>query len=171
MSLDFGDEDLEVIPGYLYATCGEAKLTPEVFLELHHGASAEVEPAFVASKGLPLRGNDIDLARHADQPAGYKSTDSAFRGTVPFPAYPGFTNGAVHWAGSGGLVFEIHQWRGYDLTKLEGRISTVAGHRSSLMQEQEIAIPARVPKRYVARIADVKENIRGQLIPVWRRGP
>lgn len=169
MPQDAEAEDLSVIPGYLYANCGEARLTPDVFFHLYHGAQADIEPAFVAAKGLPFRGTDIDLARHADHPVGYDPDKSAFRGTVPFPIYPGFTHGAAHWASIGGLVFEICEWRGYDLTKLEGLISTVAGYRSSLMQEQEIAIPARVPRRFVSRIADVRENTRGQPIPVWRR--
>ena len=163
-----GGDDLSSIPGFQFALCGSQRLFPDVFAELHHGASAELDQAFLLARGLPARGQDVDLAKHVEQPVGYDPQTSAFRGTVQLPVFPGFSGGAVDWAGDGGLVFEIRYWPGYDISRLEGRLVTAAGHRGALLQEQEIAIPARVPKRYVTRIGDVKDNGRGQLKVVWR---
>lgn len=169
MPEESGADETTLIPGYLYAYCGATRLEPEVFSDLYHGARAELEQAFIASKGLPFRGNDLDLARHAECPAGYDPEKSAFRGTVPFPAYPGFYSGATHWAGKGGLVFHICMWRGYDLSRLDGVIPAPTGFRSLHFKEVEVSIPARVPRKYIKVIGDVIENHSGQLKPVWRR--
>lgn len=58
---------------------------------------------FDAGDGLPARGNDIDLIRHAEPPPA-RTEESAFRGTVNFPISPARNVGACFWAGADGFM-------------------------------------------------------------------
>lgn len=132
---------------------------------VYHGSSTFSPTELTGADGLPLRGNDIDLIRHIEPPTT-RAEESAFRGTVPFPSYPAITGSAVDWAGEGGWIFQVSDWRGYDVNaELEGRIPDgKGGFRGPLMEEQEIAIPARVPARFVTRVGKVKRGRIGLVV-------
>eukprot|EP00966_Prymnesium_polylepis_P313428 7242656-Prymnesium_polylepis.1 len=71
---------------------------------------------YVLAHGLPARGTDPDLLRHAMQ-AG----NSAFRGTTKLITFPD-GGGAAAWADDGGYVYEITCVPSWDVNKhLQGR--------------------------------------------------
>lgn len=150
------------IPGYAFALIGTKQVLPKRFPLLYHGTH-EVDPqCLVANNGLPPKGSDIDLIRHIEPPPS-REIPSAFRGTVPFPIFPAFRAGAAEWAGEGGWVFEVSGWPGYDIAELlTGNIPTGLGEfRSPLMEEQEVAIPAPVPREHITKVGNVVARVRG----------
>ncbi|CAN7508863.1 hypothetical protein LJR296_003382 [Cupriavidus necator] len=96
----------EEIPGFSHAlACGKT-VQPEKYLQLYHG-TADVSPSlYEEHAGLPRKGNDIELQRHVEPPAGLPA-NSAFRGTMEFPMSPACDASPAFWAGEGGWVFEI----------------------------------------------------------------
>jgi hypothetical protein len=152
------------IVGYQYALVGEERVLSEGFHRLFHGTSEESKETVAARPGLPRRGDNLDLLNHAEpSPAAPKS---AFRGCVQFALTPDKTAGAALWADDGGTVFQIEDYRGYDVNKLlEGRIATMSRYRDPLWKaEQEIAIPAEVPIQHVKRTGLVIQRTRGLTI-------
>jgi hypothetical protein len=148
------------IPGEEFALVevnGRAvKIFPNVYRSLFHGTdkfslgyadevSLEQVAADIYSLGLPGRGQNINLAHHADG-----LFDSAFRGGTIAAQSPtaDVRFGAVMWAESGGeaggLVIKVRNVRGYDVNvTLEGRIEVPGGYRSAYMSgELEHAFPA-----------------------------
>ena len=161
--------EASAIPGYFYATIGDSeRVVPFMQFNVYHGTSDLSHEACLKQGGLPMRGNDIDLIRHAEPPPERLAL-SAFIGTVPFPRAPGYDAGAVYWAKEGGWVYHIHSWPGYDLNSvLEGRIPDGMGGYRGLKHcgEQEIAIPAAVPLSSIQRVGIV-ERLRGGLAVKW----
>src|SRR5438045_1314979 len=87
------------IPGFSFAMVGTVRVTPQIYPALYHG-TCEISPSDCDEMdGLPGKGSDIDLIRHAEPPA-VREIESAFRGTVHFPLLP--TVSAAEWAGEGG---------------------------------------------------------------------
>lgn len=150
-------------PGFSYATVNGSPVKPYTYPSLWHGTSEITKEIFIAESGLPKKGTDIELTRHVEPPP-QRESPSAFRGTVQFPLSPDKSSGACLWAGDNGLIFHITEFPGYDVnTLLEGKILDGMGrYRAPLHYgEQEIAIPARVPKSYVSYIGRVVEGPRG----------
>lgn len=164
-------DELEAIPGYLYATHGSQRLHPIRFPELYHGTCEVSEESMLLHAGLPPAGRDIDLLRHIEPPPDREEA-SAFRGTVQIAAHPHSRSGAADCAGHGGWVYRIREWPGYDVhALLEGRIEKPDGtFRNPVMNEQEIAVPARVPASHIDAIGRVTQH-RGGLRVLWRRAP
>lgn len=153
----------EEIVGLKFALVNAKKVQPAIFPVLYHGTAEESPEIFTENSGLPARGKDVDLIRHVEPPVARDET-SAFRGTVPYPQSPALDAGACHWAGAGGWVYEIKNYLGYDINQvLEGRVPNgIGGFRNPhTTGEQEVAIPARVPNAFVARIGYVKSRRRG----------
>lgn len=157
------------IPGYYYATIGDkAQVSAQTQLNVYHGTCLVDVDCYRRNNGLPKRGGDIDLIRHAEPPPT-REEPSAFIGTVPFPNAPGFKAGAVYWADDGGFVYHIKDWPGYDINcLLEGRIPDGKnGFRGPKnCGEQEIAIPAAVPLSNICKVGKV-EKLRGGLVVKW----
>lgn len=157
------------IPGYSYATINDTdRINPNNHQNIYHG-TAKISPTDCNThNGLPAGGTDIDLVRHAEPPPARKEP-SAFIGTVPFPKAPGFEAGAAYWAGEDGWVYHINDWPGYDINQvLEGRIPDgKGGYRGPFhIGEQEVAVPARVPKNKIVKIGKVVMQ-RGGLAVTW----
>ena len=162
-------EDLSSIPGYRFATILDLdQVTPELQFNVYHGTSLVTADICEKMNGLPARGKDIELTRHVEPTSG-REQESAFVGTVRFPVAPGYDAGAAFWAGAGGWVYHINEWPGYDINMvLEGRIPDgKGGFRGPLLTgEQEIAIPARVPRSNIVKIGVVQSR-RGGLVVCW----
>ena len=156
-------EELDSIVGYRFATVNGRPVESLPCLLVYHGTS-DVSPSQCRTyRGLPARGTDIELIRQVEPPPA-RSAESAFRGTMNYPeSLVRDVAGACGWAGERGWVFEIRSYRGYDVESLlDLRIPDgKGGFRSPLMKEQEIAIAARVPERFIVRIGDVVEGRRG----------
>lgn len=141
------------ICGYAFAFIGKKKVASTGFDRLFHGTT-KFDLSAVRTSGLPARGENLDLIQHAEQPAGMEL--SAFRGACEFMTMPGdLSKGAAGWADESGVIFEIRDYRGYDLTQLtELSVETPMGTwRDMIVKEQEIAIPAEVPARYIPAVA------------------
>lgn len=165
------EEDLKLIPGYMNALVGNLTVDSMKVLCAYHGTNITSPEDFLRLSGLPARGTDTDLIKHVEPPAGH-SQNSAFRGTVPYPVYPAVEGPscAAEWADLGGWVYEVSNWRGYDInTVLEGRIPNgKGGYRGPLMKgENETAISARVPARYISRIGQVNKGRGNRLVVDW----
>lgn len=155
----------EEIPGFDYAQACGKDVYPEKYLQLFHG-TADVSPLVCAQQaGLPRKGDNIELLKHIEPLPG-EQNDSAFRGTMQFPMSPACDASPAFWAGEGGWVFEIHDFPGYDVGQLlDGKIDDgKGGFRGPRMKEQEVAIPARVPRVYIKRIGVVVEGRRGPVV-------
>ncbi len=159
------------IPGYLHATVGDTIVKPQTCGVRHHGTNTITEQDFEINRGLPAKGSDIDLIRHVEPPPQRKE-ESAFRGTTPFPRSPiDDRTGAIYWAGDGGFLYQIQNWKGYNISELlDGRIKNGMGMFRSphMTAEHETAVPARVPAEFIKRIGRVSENDHGQPIVKWR---
>ncbi|WP_189688758.1 hypothetical protein [Pseudorhodoferax aquiterrae] len=163
-------ETLENIPGYLSALIGSSEVVESHYLErAYHGTSKVAPDDARRELGLPRRGDVLDLLLHVEPPPQWDTERSAFRGTVPFPAYPAFPHqSAAEWAAEHGWVYEVCGFRGYELNSLldlripNGR----GGFRRPLMQENETAIPARVPCRFITKVGQVLQG-RSGLVVEW----
>ena len=156
-------------PGYKFAKIYDLTVYPQRQSSVYHGTSLVSKEKCINQNGLPMRGNDIDLIKHVEPPAG-QGANSAFIGTVYFPESPAYDDfGAATWADEGGWVYHIQDWPGYDVNcLLAGRIKDgKGGFRSPHMcGEQEIAIPAMVPRKHILRIGKVERSRRG-LTVTW----
>jgi len=160
-------------PGVEYALINGKKVFPQTHSRLFHGGSkstlgypegmpAKEVAANIYKDGLPARGNNIDLAEHANG-----ADDRAFRGTTTMAQTPDGQAGAVLWADEGGLVVELKNVKGYDVNQLlGGRVKKPDGTfgGNSMMGEQEIAVPGAISPEQIESISVVVRNARGQLI-------
>lgn len=152
------------ILGYNYALCLGARIKPGRYSILYHGTDRHPHNS-VRTAGLPRKGTDLELLRHAEPPYEAQS-NSAFRGTTQFLLSALRDAGAALW---GQFIYEVSDYPGYDIEALlNGRIPCPGGFRGVLMQgEQEIAIPAEVPLPNVTKAGRVKANSRGQPVVEW----
>lgn len=159
-----------IIPGYAFASIGESIVHPLNHANLYHGTCLTDPTDFYGNGGFKLRGKDIDLIRHVEPPPS-RIEESAFMGTVNFPVATYGEAGAADWAGSGGWVYHIQQWPGYDVQQLlEGKIPDgKGGFRGPLMREREIAIPAGAPNDHLQKVGDVVEGRRNNCRIAWRQ--
>lgn len=146
-----------------------SKAKPSSFSGGYHGTDA-ISPEVAFKKGLPGRGSDMRLKEHTEA-AG----NSAFRGTTMVVYDPVSGNGAAAWAGKGGWVYEVRGVPGWDVNALlDGRVQKVGGgFRGNLMYgEQELAIPAAVPRERIKRAGRVMEDAQGRLrVTEWVENP
>lgn len=140
------------------------KVTPLIQSNIYYGTS-DVPPAICDGRGLPSKGTDIDLVRHAE-PLPSALEKSAFIGTCPFPQAPGYSAGALFWAGEDGWVYHIDKWPGYHLSILDGHIPDGKGGFRGILHvgELETAIPAPVPMSNIVKIGAVVRLRRGLAI-------
>jgi len=145
------------------ARIGSSFIPPDSCQGGYYGHDDTLSPASVLEHGLPARGSDWDLLRHAEQ-AG----NSAFRGTTKLVTFPDGV-GAAAWADEGGYVFEITCVPSWDVNKhLQGRrmVSDYATGASRYggnlaLGEHEHAIPARVPPEHIKRYGCVVLSAAG----------
>lgn len=130
------------------------------------------------NNGLPARGGNMDLNRHARElDAGAADFDqrSAFRGTTQMPASPDGSSGAAVWADEGGVVYQIDGVPTWDVNRaLEGRVKNPDGtFGGNLMHgEQEHAILSGVPTHRIMRAGVVETNRNGiQYVRTWVPNP
>ncbi len=129
----------------------------------YYGHDSTLDPESVLQNGLPARGDDWDLLRHAEQ-----TGNSAFRGTTKLVTYPD-GGGAAAWADEGGYVYEVTCVPSWDVNlHLQGRrlVSELAvGARrfggNLAGGEHEHAIPARVPPEHIKRVGSVVTSAAG----------
>jgi hypothetical protein len=106
-------------PDGRFAFVGDTPLPPDTCMGGYYGNDF-LDPEVVCREGLPARGEDWDLLRHAMEATGGKG--SAFRGTTKVVVDPGGGSGAALWADEGGVVFELANVPTWDVNKaLEGR--------------------------------------------------
>lgn len=143
---------------------GGSEVAPDVNLTVYHG-TCNVSPEVALRRGLPGRGSDWRLREHAEpsRRAGQKN-NSAFRGATQVVADPVSGNGAAYWADIGGWVYKIAGVPGWDVNaQLAGRVARPLGYRGNLMSaEVEIAIPARVPARFIQAYGKVQPDAHGR---------
>ncbi len=161
------------VPAEEFAMVNGKKVFPRTYGELYHGTDKatlgyadsvplEQVAADIYKKGLPARGQNIDLAQHA---AGVD--DRAFRGTTTMLQSPDGQAGAVLWADEGGLVVKIKNAKGYDVNELlEGRVKKPDGTfgGNAVHGEQEIAVPGAVKPEQVEMVYKVRKSAHGRLI-------
>jgi len=159
-------------PGEEFAMVNGKKVLPKAYGELYHGTDkatlgyADSTPlekvaADIYKKGLPARGQNIDLAQHA---AG--AEDRAFRGTTTMLQSPDAQAGAVLWADEGGLVVKLKNVKGYDVNELlEGRVKKPDGTfgGNAVHGEQEIAVPGAIKPEQVEEVFRVVKTPSGRL--------
>lgn len=129
----------------------------------YYGYDDSLDPARVLAEGLPARGDDWDLIRHAEQVG-----KSAFRGTTKQVTFPD-GQGAAAWADEGGYVYEITCVPSWDVNKhVQGRrmVSDLAVGRARFgnnlaLGEHEHAIPSRVPPEHIKRYGCVVASAAG----------
>ena len=144
------------------------EIPPDNRLGGYHGTS-KVAPQDALKFGLPQRGENINIQRHAE---GGK--DSAFRGVTRVISDPTTNNGAAYWADVGGYVYEIVGVPTWDVNKpLQGRIPTPGGFRDHLMvAENEFIIPAYIKPKYIKRWGVVDRDVNGRLrVNEWQLNP
>jgi hypothetical protein len=143
-------------------------IPPDSYSGGYHGTNIPAkDAAIIRAKGLPARGNDWNLERHA---AIRGNPDSAFRGTTALPSDPVTGNGAAAWAGEGNCVVKIEGVPTWDVNKaLAGRIRGPDGRfgNNPVHGENEFAIPAEVPPSKIVRIGVVKALPSGRLTIEW----
>ena len=147
------------------ARIGDLVIAPDSCQGGYYGHDATLDPADVLARGLPARGSDWDLLRHAEQ-AG----DSAFRGTTKLVTFPD-GNGAAAWADEGGYVYELTCLPSWDVNKhIQGRrlVADLAVGRARFggnlaLGEHEHAVPARVPAAHIKRYGAVVASSSGVL--------
>jgi hypothetical protein len=158
-------------PGEEYALVNGAKVKPQLYETLYHGADratlgvdAQAPARDVAAKiyaeGLPGRGDNIDLVKHAGG-----ASDRAFRGTTVMMMTPDGQAGAILWADEGGFVIKLKNVKGYDVNEaLEGRVRKPDGSfgGNAVHGEVEIAVPGRIKPDQVELVYEVV-MIRGKL--------
>jgi hypothetical protein len=166
-------------PGEEYAVVNGNKIEPVLYEKLYHGADratlgvdAQMPAKEVAAKiyaeGLPGRGNNIDLVKHAGG-----ADDRAFRGTTLMMRTPDGEGGAIVWADEGGFVIELQNVKGYDVNQaLEGRVKKADGSfgGNPMRGEIEIAVPGRIKPEQVKQVYEVITDKRGRLksVPLER---
>lgn len=146
------------------ATIGDNVIPPDSCQGGYYGYDSSIDPDHVLEHGLPARGDDWDLIRHAEQ-AGY----SAFRGTTKLVTFPN-GGGAAAWADEGGYVFEVTCVPTWDVNKhIQGRRLIADGvgkwrYGGNLVSgEYEHAIPARVLPEHIKRYGCVVASASGML--------
>ena len=148
------------------ARVGDKIIPPDSCVGGYYGCdNGRLDPEHVFEHGLPGRGNDWDLLRHAEQKGG-----SAFRGTTKQVTFPD-GGGAAAWADEGGYVYEITCVPSWDVNKhLEGRrlVADLAIGRQRfrgnlVIGEHEHAIPSRVPREHIKRCGRVVASTAGVL--------
>jgi hypothetical protein len=163
---------IDPVVGADRALVNGVEVKPGLYPSLYHGttkerlgyattASNKDVAADIYKNGLPGRGNNIDLAQHAE---GAK--DTAFRGTTFMKMNPDGQGGAVLWADEGGLVIQLKDVKGYDVNlATEGRIKkpdgTFGGNR--VHGEQEIAVPGKVTPEQIETVWEVVTFPSGRL--------
>ena len=146
------------------ALVGSTVVPPDSCQGGYYGHDASLDPAYVLEYGLPARGDDWDLLRHAEQ----MGSNSAFRGTTKLVTYPD-GGGAAAWADEGGHVYEVTCVPSWDVNRaLQGRrlVSEFAVGRARFggnlaLGEHEHAIPARVPPEHIKRYGAVVASAAG----------
>jgi hypothetical protein len=137
----------------------------------HYHGTKDVTEEELRTSGLPERGTSRDLARHVEPRSGSDdAANSAFRSATPYArSQADDGQGAVHWAGEGGLV--VHYTAPYvDPGKeLEGRIKGIDGkYRSALTRgEGERTTEARQPNSRIMRWGRVEDG----RVQSWETNP
>ena len=145
------------------ARVGDAVIPPDSCQGGYYGHDDSIDPERVLREGLPSRGHDWDLIRHAEQ-AG----QSAFRGTTKQITFPD-GGGAAAWADEGGFVFEITCVPSWDVNKhVEGRrlVNELAVGKQRFggnlaLGEHEHCIPSGVPPQHIKRYGCVVASASG----------
>ncbi|MBV1860571.1 MAG: hypothetical protein KUG77_19315 [Nannocystaceae bacterium] len=132
------------------------------------GGDAQATIRQIFDEGLPERGRNMDLNRHAtnaDRNATSMSEISAYRGTTLEPSSMN-GQGAAAWADEGGLVVDIDGVASWDVNALlAGRIQTPGGFGGNVMHgELEQAILSLVPRERIRRIGLVTETRTGRYL-------
>lgn len=122
----------------------------------------------IFKEGLPERGKNMDLDRHAkemDVNSPVFEQRSAYRGTTQQPATMN-GQGAAYWADEGGLVLEIKGVATWDVNaELAGRIKKLDGSFGGNLMHAELehAILSLVPPERILRIGIVSESRTGRM--------
>jgi len=76
--------------------------------------TSSVALADAFTTGIPLKGNCIDLFRHANRGQGTRFRGTTERSVVSHHA----GQGAIYWGGVGGWVYELGEMTGWDVERL-----------------------------------------------------
>jgi hypothetical protein len=124
---------------------------------VYHGTD-QIPPEVAFEKGLPARGDNLDLLDHAEQRG-----NSAFRGTNKWVIAPDRQSGPGYFAGEGGWVYEVDGVPAWDVNaNLEGRVKMPDGSfGSNLMQgEAKQALLGGVPKERIRGAYPIEKHQR-----------
>lgn len=145
-----------------------SEIPPTHLLGGYHGTCRHA-PDQVFREGIPRKGSDRRLLEHV-----VGNEQSAFRGTTLLPLTSDGGQGAAHWAGAEGWVYQISPIPTWDTEQeLEGKVPCPTGFTGSPHAgELESAIPAKVSNQRVVRVGKVIPG-RGNHLKVteWRKNP
>lgn len=164
-SADLGNPLKAILPG------GQ-EIGPEPCGMLYYGTD-KIDIAQAFTNGIPLKGHDRRLLEHVLQPPEHFG-QSAFRGTTALANLSEeLGQGAVHWAGVGGWVYQIGPMLGWDPERLlHGRVGFKGGFSGSPNEiEVETSVPSRIEPHQIYKAGVVEQSASCLVVRTWKFNP